>query len=393
MSNPPFRDSNEWIFLTGARRPRLRTRRAGETRCILEREARPRAASCRPRGDGSEARAGSSRLEAAPQPAFATSLALCAALALGCGSAAPERQQGITLGSSAGGSDAPGEAAQASSTPPGPPIQIANHGQEPRQLLRFDLDRFGEERGHLETRMQLETRVGGNLVPIGGGAIPTLRFPLQGRTMGISPEGYLRYELILGRVEVVPDPNTNPAVVAELSAGFADWPTVTSTGMMASNGFILGERTHIPPGTPANIRQALESSAKANQSVSVLFPNEPVGVGAVWSASQPIEGGGIHFEQEATYRLRSIEGDRVVLDLGLRQRASAQPMPAPDPSMTLQLDSLAGSGSGTLAIELHRMLCTSSATFTLEMQMTITTNGQRIPSTVHATTSIAMGHE
>ena len=59
------------------------------------------------------------------------------------------------------------------------------------------------------------------------------------------------------------------------------------------------------------------------------FPTEPVGAGAVWKVKGTVEQQGMSIDQETTFSLVAVDGDRLEVNAKLNQGAEPQKLEAP----------------------------------------------------------------
>lgn len=270
-------------------------------------------------------------------------------------------------------------------TLPGPEVQIVELGRAPRRLLRYRFARFEEEeRGVLLWRVL--SLVPGEPPPV---HLPRLRQSVRTRVLR-STSAELRFEAEVGRVTPsrVEPGSSGPS--EEMRAWFADWPVVRRTATMAANGFVFDEELSVPEARSAT-QLGVGDRAAARAWLQVVFPNEPVGVGAVWSTLRAAGGlEGIRWEEEARYRVVSLAGDRVELEIAVRQHgAEHQAMPEVPMLPRRYVESLSGSGRGRLVIHLDRFLPDSMMLADTVIRTTVA-SGSLPPTSPHFQTEVSL---
>ena len=129
-------------------------------------------------------------------------------------------------------------------------------------------------------------------------------------------------------------------------------------GMKTSRGHLSidaqGRRGATDYGLPEiptpGLRPSLSGFQQSFSQLFVVFPAEPVGVGAKWSSTSHFDLSGIPIEQTATYTLEGRDGD--VLSLAVRFEQSATGDAASPSGVPLEDTQFGGRGSGTLKVRL-----------------------------------------
>ena len=142
--------------------------------------------------------------------------------------------------------------------------------------------------------------------------------------------------------------------------------TITSRGMSSDVRIIL------PAKMSPRLRASVDSIKGIFADLLIPLPMEPVGIGARWEVTQPMETPQIKYTQIARYTLVHREGDKLTLEMSVEHLAPKQEVPSPN-SAKLMLESLTTSGTGTIETQLSSIVPTSA--FTLDTTNVISTNG------------------
>ncbi len=143
--------------------------------------------------------------------------------------------------------------------------------------------------------------------------------------------------------------------------------------LRSAEGFRLGWRADdtgqistvefaAPTGATDEGRSYAESALTTLTSLPVVFPEEPVGVGATWSVDSRVTGDA-NLLQTTTYTLTAIEGDLVDLDVEVSQRPSMGAIPISDvpgaedaQGQELRVQSSETTSTGAITVDLTRPL-------------------------------------
>lgn len=162
-----------------------------------------------------------------------------------------------------------------------------------------------------------------------------------------------------------------------------------SDQVASAKGFLLGWRAAeagaistvkmlAPEGSSDDGRQAVERALLSLMSATVVFPDQPVGVGGSWSVESRVTGNA-SLIRTTTYTVASIDGDRVGLDVSVQERPA-------DSSLTIN-NQAAGSLNGeTLKVE--STSTTSDAHLTVDLARPLPVDGR-----VAATTRLVYSGE
>jgi hypothetical protein len=108
---------------------------------------------------------------------------------------------------------------------------------------------------------------------------------------------------------------------------------------------------------------------------SLPLPEEPVGKGAKWRATQVVEHRGARIQQKSTYELLSVKGSRVRASVTFEQTAPVQRIRPPGGSLDIQLTELKFEGDGEGTWQLGKLAPRSAS----EKTMTVLAMDKRKP--------------
>ena len=165
------------------------------------------------------------------------------------------------------------------------------------------------------------------------------------------------------------------------------------TGLMSSRGFTKEADFEMPGGIDPMAVQHLESLKQSIKQLSAPLPKEPVGVGAEWRVDQIITMNGMMIKQTSTFKLTKIEGDRLQLDVKVKQTASAQTIspPGAPAGTTVNLNSLDSEGSGKMVLMLTQLMpINSQMNVTSDSSMSIDAQGRKQDMSQHMEMSVEM---
>nr|WP_307589680.1 hypothetical protein [Nocardia arizonensis] len=220
---------------------------------------------------------------------------------------------------------------------------VVSPGAEPRALLRPRYSAGTLQRVTLRTDHRIEQQI--NDQPARDFSTPALTIPM---TASAGVDGV---DLTLGTV-TTPDPLLNKALTAAggSHAGFD----------FSDDGAITAMRIAPAPETSNNARAALEQAFYQAVYRSIMFPEQPIGEGAVWTVHQEVDGG-VALDQVTTATLTGVDGDRLTIALHVVQKPKAAVWTLPNGAGTLDIDDYTMEGTGTITVDLGLPLPVSGA--------------------------------
>ena len=258
-------------------------------------------------------------------------------------------------------------------------VTLLESGAEPRTVLRYKFQANRTERMVMQTDMAMAIEIGSLKRP--ERQLPSTRMTMAIDSKEVSPEGELHYEFTLEQTEVVPNPGDNPLTINAIRKQMHTMLGVRGSATATSRGFSTDININIPRGAGPKVRQLIDDMKQSMTRMLAPLPDEPVGRGAVWQVTTPIETPAMKFTQVATYTLLEIQGDAVKLDVQITQSAPPQesrPIGGA-PGTTVMLESLETSGSETVELQMTNVIPTSTLILTTT---SVFSSDQRVTTTM-----------
>lgn len=213
-------------------------------------------------------------------------------------------------------------------------VSVVDHGSEPRSTLRPSYYEGTIQAVTLRTDHHIQQQI--DTQQVQDFSSPALTIPM---TATAGADGV---ELTLGEV-TTPDPALSEALTA------ADG---SHAGLeMSELGGITALRLAPSPETSNSARAALEQAFYQAVYRSITFPDEPVGVGAVWQVRQSV-GGGVDLDQVTTATLVARDGGRLSIRLDVTQTPKSDTWDLPNAAGTLDIEDYVMQGSGDITVDL-----------------------------------------
>jgi hypothetical protein len=269
-------------------------------------------------------------------------LFVLAMLATGCGSTdvVESPQSGATT-----------ETASAHSTPRAV-VEVQDAGAEPRSPLSLTLTEGDSQHSTMAMTMGLSMEINGHKVPTA--EVPTMRMGMVIDITDVSEDGVV--SSTFGYDDVTVDGDDDMA--RQLEAKMAVLKDVHGTMQVTETGDFVSADLDLPADLDPTMRTTMANMKDQFANMMVPLPQEPVGVGARWTAHTESELNGINLTMDAHYRLVERDGDRVVLEVSLDQKAGDQVIELPNvpDGVVSHLSSMHLSGSSRVVVDLGHPL-------------------------------------
>lgn len=249
-----------------------------------------------------------------------------------------------------------GEAATRPATLPAadarPTVTLLEAGAQPRRELRVRPVAGSSQRAKLTMRVSNEQSLGDMKMP--RQEMPVMYFVMELAVKDVQPNGDFAYDFqyVDAGVELG---GANPQLGNVMQPTLKSMIGLSGRASFTSTGMVKEATLEAPDDANHMVKQQVEGMKHSLHQVSAPFPQEAVGVGGKWRVSMPIVTNGISLQQTVVYTLRSIEGDSITIDAGVKQHADEQDVnPVGAPRGLLRLNSLDSTGEGWLTLDLTR---------------------------------------
>jgi|GEM_PF-1536399 len=249
---------------------------------------------------------------------------------------------------------APAEAAPAPSAPPGLPqvtIALEDAGAEPKKLLRYRFQKGKTKAFNMKMTLAMSATMDGQL----GQPMPPVDFEFSGKslTVDVASDGSATRQTTFA--SFTPKmPNLPPQVAAQMEAEMKGLEGVQVIEHISSRGQVQGVEVNQATVQSPQVQQLLNNLIEGMSNSFLPLPEGPVGLGARWTSKSVMAASGVSVTQIGRFKVTSLVGDKVSLELGIEQLADAKSVPAfaSAPGMQTQLVSMDGKGTGLTVVDL-----------------------------------------
>jgi hypothetical protein len=278
------------------------------------------------------------------------------------------------LGGVASAQTDPATTTTAAQTPP--KVVVTDRGAAPRTALRYSLAPGPERDSQLLLKTTITQRAGGKSRRV---VTPPITLGLATQVTGPGAAGGTEVAFEFRSVKVNPrnDPDTASRIqdAIEPIVGTAIVVTLSDRGEAIASTASLPE--NLSPNASAIIQQVVDQA----RTLTVPLPDEPVGRGARWDATERVAVNGLEVTQTAHYRVQSLDGDKVRLRVSIAQHAGRQTTTDPESGTEVELLNSNATGGGNSTLSLSGPFPTASLVH-LTVHQRLRAEGHRISQTL-----------
>jgi hypothetical protein len=237
-------------------------------------------------------------------------------------------------------------------------IRLLEPGAEPRTVLRLHPKPGDKQTLDLTLKMAMETKVGEMETP--AMKLPVIKMSLEATVKSVADNGDITYEMVMGDLGVVEEPGAAPMVAEAIKTAFSGVKGMSGSGTISSRGFSKGFEFKEPSDSNPQARQIVDQMKGAFNELSVVLPEEAVGIGAKWEVKLPLKTQGMSIDQTASYEVVSLEGENFKTKSTIVQQAANQKIQNPAmPGIKLDLTKMTGKGTSERTFDLAKLLPTA----------------------------------
>lgn len=238
-------------------------------------------------------------------------IGVVAVLALaGCGDdeGEPEDRPGAAPSSTPAGSSSP------SSDGATPEITVLDSGAAPRRVLELDV-----EEGHVETSaMRMTTSTSADIMSTPAVEVPMV-MPFTTKVVDVTGDR-TTIESIYQAVKIPPGSGLDSASRQQILKSVAVLEGTTVRVVYDRSARTVSSEVEYGHKAGSQVaKRLLDDFASQAGNMSVLFPEQEVGIGARWKADSALTIGGITSDVSTTYELTGLTADGYTVDVTARQ--------------------------------------------------------------------------
>lgn len=242
-------------------------------------------------------------------------------------------------------------AAPAVATAAAPTVKLVKAGDGAKAPLRYALKAGARDTMVMTMRMTMQISADGAKMP--AVTMPDIIFDVGVKVASVDPKGVATCTFDFGKVRAAAGvKGIDEGMVKQLDTMLAKLAGLKGHASFTPRGEVLDSGVDATAVKDPALRQMIDSFESSFAQATTPLPAQPVGVGAVWTATQAIEANGIKLNQVATFELVSRKADRFEVKVTFDQTAKAQTMAMPGlpKGVDAKLLKAVGTGKGTSTI-------------------------------------------
>jgi hypothetical protein len=238
-------------------------------------------------------------------------------------------------------------------------LQVVSTGSEPRRALHYQATKGAAQQ--LDVAVDVEVMAGDM-----GGPMPTIVMTLSLAVDDVLPIGAKLRSTVVDVTARDRDESRVPAKA--LSGPLEQLEGVVLTTTLTPNGRLVGTKLDTG-GKPMadSAKKPLAALTTSFDQLMMPLPDDPVGVGAVWRNSRPLEQNGMKMIAVNTVTLTSITGDKLAFDIDTALHGDDQTIQ--EGGLTVDIKNIVGTGRGKGTLDLRTLAMTSELTTELRSAM------------------------
>ncbi|HEU4612606.1 MAG TPA: DUF6263 family protein [Kofleriaceae bacterium] len=258
-----------------------------------------------------------------------------------------------------------------------PDLQIVSAGSAPRQLLAYQ----PVQGSSVTLDLAVDVSVSAGEM---GGPMPTIVLTLSVAVDAALPVGTMLRTTVVDAVARDRDDSRVPAVALGGPLGLMKGVVLTS--MLTPSGRIVGTRVRTEQALPDTAKSQLSALVANFDQLVMPLPREPVGVGAVWRNSRPLEQNGMRMTAVNSIELLGVTEHK--LSYAIDTEVHGPDQSVSQGGMTIDITGITGTGRGKGTIDLRTLAVSSELTSNFRSSMKATGEGQALPMQMTVTTHV-----
>lgn len=263
--------------------------------------------------------------------------------------------------------------------PPPVELKLLDAGVEPRKTLRLAPAKGHKSSAAMVVVMETTTEIGG--FPIPPQKLPTQRLTFDYEVKDVAPSGDVTYTFKIRKATMEDVDDVMPMIAESLRSTLESLEGLEGTSVVTNRGLPRSTELKLPEKASPQARQTFANMRQSFQNFAAPLPEEPVGVGARWTAATEVDvAGAMKVGQKMEYALAAFEKEAVRLKVTAEQTAGEQELGGAQgaAAMKAKLLSLRSAGQGETLADLRDVAPgTSEMEMLSETKMSMTLQGQQ----------------
>lgn len=259
-------------------------------------------------------------------------------------------------------------------------VKLLDAGDNPRQKLRYRYEPGQKERLAMIMDMAMEMDMGGRSH---SQQIPAITMAGLIEITEKTKAGY-RQRFKFDNISVADDGPAAPGMRQRMRRMMKSMEGLSGTALMTRRGIVKEANFEAPPNAAPQMRQQLNRTKRMVKNVGTIMPKQPIGEGGRWRVTMPLDNGQFQMKQTATYSLRTLDGDRAIVDVRIEQAAPKQTYK--NRGQKIHLNALNTEGTGRITLDMTKQVPESA--LRMETKVNQSVNNRAVEVTMNADITI-----
>lgn len=259
-----------------------------------------------------------------------------------------------------------------------PDLHVVSAGNQPRRVVHYAAPKG--TRTQLELELDVEVNAGEM-----GGPMPTIVMALVIEVVDIVPTGMKLRTTVVDAVARDRDETRVPP--AALAGPLEQLKGIVLTTTMTGNGRMYGTNVDTTAKqVPESAKTQLAALSTSLDQMAMPLPDEPIGVGAVWRNSKPLEQNGMKMTVVNSIEVTALTSEKLSYSLDTQVHGDDQTLTQGD--LSVEIKDVTGSGTGKGTINLQTLALSSELVTELRSAMQAVGESSATPMTMTIVTKV-----
>lgn len=259
-----------------------------------------------------------------------------------------------------------------------PDLQIVSAGNEPRRVVHYAAPKG--TRTQLELALDVDVNAGEM-----GGPMPTIVMTLVIEVVDIVPTGMKLRTTVVDAV--ARDRDETRVSPAALAGPLEQLKGIVLTTTMTGNGRMYGTKVDTTAKqVPDSAKTQVAALSTSLDQMAMPLPDEPIGVGAVWRNSKPLEQNGMKMTVVNSVEVTALTSEKLSYSLDTQVHGDDQTLTQGD--LSVEIKDITGTGTGKGTINLQTLAVSSELATELRSAMQAIGEGSATPMTMNVVTRV-----
>ncbi|HEY4014153.1 MAG TPA: hypothetical protein VGM06_12495 [Polyangiaceae bacterium] len=230
-------------------------------------------------------------------------------------------------------------------------VVVESLGTEPRRAFRYAVQVGTKETLAMNMHMDMRMTGAGPAQGVAPPKLPAVQMRSTFEAVRLTPDGHVILHFQVDSTDAAD--GGDPSTRAELGRRMGQLVGMTGDYEVTDRGEVLRVSFTVPEGLDPTVAGMADQMQKSIRSLSTLFPEEAIGVGATWTYTRTLELPVMTVDSKLTYKLTQLDDRGGTVEVAMILTAPPQQMKTPVGGPRVMIDAMASKGHVTRRFDLH----------------------------------------